>query len=303
MWVTHGGERIGACLVSALRSLGAVPVMHSDGAHSHTDASFHDAVYYSGPLALAAREAMETIRPDIVLHSVRVEPTGAENEDVRAWHHVVRETEQLARELWTQRPGTRLVVAAHWGGTRPGDEAAAIAAAMETVVLNRAGAESVSVVRLPRVLTAARLTETRAISNARTSARFDALESEAVAALIEIAAGGFRGIYTLAPGPEIDLDDARRALAVSDDAMWAAPRSHPMARAGLVFPSEHLDVCGIDSMRRILSPLFPAADPFRKLAALGPADASRAEREQWMRVLTAQLYRLGDVIEETERDA
>jgi len=124
--------------------------------------------------------------------------------------------------------------------------------------------------------------------------------------LIEIAAGGFRGIYTLAPGPEIDLDDARRVLAAADDAMWTAPRGHATtatARAGLVFPSEHLDVCGVDGMRRILSPLFPAADPFRKLAALGPADASRAEREQWTRVLTAQLYRLGSVTEETERDA
>ena len=293
VWVTHGGERIGDSLVTLLRSVGAVPVVHVE--RGAGNGALRDAVRYAGPVSIAAAAAIASIRPDVVVHAVTVEPSGAENEDERAWHHVVRETELLARELWTRRPGCRLVVAAFWGSARPGDGAAAIGAAMEAVVLNRAGAEPASVVRLPRILTAQLLTE--ATNASTTNARFDALESEAAAALVEIAAGGFRGIYTLAPSAEIDLADARRALAGSSDDDRRTASSDRATRSGLVFPSEHLDVCGIDGVRRVLSPLFPAADPFRKLATLGPADATRAERDEWTRAVTAQLYHLGRVTE------
>ncbi len=293
VWVTHGGERVGDSLVTLLRSVGAVPVVHLE--RGLGDGALRDAVRYAGPVSIAAADAIASIRPDVVVHAVTVEPSGAENETERAWHHVVRETELLARELWTRRPGCCLVVAAFWGSARPGDAAAAIGAAMEAVVLNRAGAEPVSVVRLPRILTAGLLHD--AAHAPASHGHFDALESEAAAALVEIAAGAFRGIYTLAPSQEIDLADARRALTSASDDHRRGASPERATGAGLVFPSEHLDVCGVVGVRRVLSPLFPAADPFRKLATLGPADATRVERDEWTRTVTAQLYHLGRVVE------
>ncbi len=285
--VTHGGGRIGASLIAELRTVGAVPVLHCDGVPAAPGLS--DTVRFSGPLLLAARAAIESTRPDVVVHAVTVESSGAENEDDRAWHHVMRETESLAREVWTQRPGCRLVVAAMWGSARPGDPAAAVGAAMEAVILNRAGAEPASVVRLPRILTASLLADAPWSTGTRTRMRFDALETEAVSVLIEIAAGGFRGIYTLAPAAEIDLDDALRTLASGDEDR--APPLATAARSSLVFPAEHLDVCGVDGARRVLSPLFPAADGLREIANVDPADVMASERDQFTRAVTAQLYR------------
>ena len=296
--VTHGGERLGTALVGALRALGAVPILHCDGPCARDGEPF-DASHYVGPLFVSAGDVVARAMPDMVVHAVTVEPSAAENEDERAWHHVIHESEVLAHELWKQRPGCRLVVAALWGGTRPGDRAAAVAAAMESVVLNRAGAEAVSVVRVPRILTAAMLAAAAsndAVEASGARARFDALESEAAAILLEVAAGGFRGIYSLAAGPEIDLADARRMLVSGSDADPGVAQS--AGARGLAFPSEHLDVCGVDGILRVLSPLFPASDPFRKLATQGPADASRPEREEWMQAVVAQLYHVGRVAEE-----
>jgi UDP-N-acetylmuramyl pentapeptide phosphotransferase/UDP-N-acetylglucosamine-1-phosphate transferase len=290
--VTHGGERIGAGLVAALRSLGAIPIVHVDAGRAESAA--RDATLYAGPLLLTARDVIAGAKPDVVLHAVTVEALGAENEDQRAWHHVVHESDVLVREVWTQRPGCRVVVAALWGRVRPGDRAAAIAATMEAVVLNRAGAESASVVRLPRILTAALVSDTTSSTRPASPTRFDALESEAILVLLEIAAGGFRGIYTLAPSPELELDEARRALAALPGALdrRRGARGRSTSGSGLVFPSEHLDVCGVEGAQRILSPLFPASEPFRALAMRGPSDASRAERDEWTRAVTAQLYHL-----------
>ncbi|MCI0452785.1 MAG: hypothetical protein L0Z51_10420 [Candidatus Latescibacteria bacterium] len=294
--LTHAGDPIGGALVARLRAVGAVPVLHVDD--PRPEFGLRDVVHFAGPLALAAADAIAATRPDVVVHAVCVEPSGAENEDERAWHHVVRETDFLARELWAQRPGSRLVVAAFWGSARPGDRAAAVAAAMEAAVLNRAGAEPVSVVRLPRILTGAHLADASWSKESPVNARFDALESETAALLAEIAGGAFRGIYTLAPAAPIDLEDARRAAARGDDDVGReAVRAHAAERSGLVFPSEHLDLCGIDGVRRVLSPLFPAADPFRKLATLGPAGATRAERDAWTRAVTAPLYPVGHATE------
>lgn len=303
--VTHGGERIGTALVASLRALGAVPILHFDGARVRDGAPLN-ASHYVGPLFVSAADVVARAKPDVVVHAVTVEPSAAENEDERAWHHVIHESEVLARELWKQRPGCRLVVAAFWGSVGPGERAAAVGAAMEAVVLNRAGAETASVVRMPRILTAA-LLDPAASYDTRESpvrARFDALESEAAAILLEIAAGGFRGIYSLAAGPEIDLADARRVLASGSHAEPGAAPSTVVR--GLVFPSEHLDACGIDGALRVLGPLFPASDPFRRLATQGPTDASRAEREEWMQAVASQLYHVGRVPEETRgsrRDA
>jgi hypothetical protein len=59
-----------------------------------------------------------------------------------------------------------------------------------------------------------------------------------------------------------------------------------------VFPSEHLDECGVEGARRVLSPLFPAADPFRRLAAAAPVEATAAERDEWLRAVAAQVYQV-----------
>ncbi|HEU4929253.1 MAG TPA: hypothetical protein VFU38_05435, partial [Candidatus Krumholzibacteria bacterium] len=286
-----------ASLVASLRAVGAVPVIHCDGVPAAPGLS--DTVRFGGPLSLAAPAAIASTRPDVVVHTVTVESSGAENEDERAWHHVVRESEFLVCELWRQRPGCRLVVAGMWGSARPGDPAAAVGAAMEAVILNRAGAEPASVVRLPRILTASLLDDAPWSAGTRTRMRFDALETEAVSVLLEIAAGGFRGIYTLAPAAEIDLDDALRSLASSEEDQ--APPLATAARSSLVFPAEHLDLCGVDGARRVLSPLFPAADALRELADMGPAGASAAERDEWTRAVTAQLYRGGAVGEPSPR--
>ncbi len=278
--VTHGGERAGTALVGALRAAGAVPVFHFDGAPASREVS-GDVPYYVGALRWSAADIVARVNPDAVIHAVTVEPSSADNEDERAWSHVVCETESLARAVWQNRPGCPLVVAAYWGAARPGSAAATVAAAMETIVLNRAGAEPAAVVRWPRVLTGAALRGSTA-GDAR--ARFDVLESEVATLVLEIAAGSFRGLYTASPAPTIELARAQRALAAGAGVAAGADSA-----GVLLFSHEHGDECGIDGIQRVLSPLFPASGTFREIALHGPVDASEAERRVWAASVTAQL--------------
>jgi hypothetical protein len=152
---------------------------------------------------------------------------------------------------------------------------------MEATLLGRAGTNAAAVMRLPRVLTAERLCEVRSGDD---SAMFDLLETEAVRLLMEMVAGSFRGIYVPAPWREFSLGTARAAVASEPVSAGATPGPLP------VFPSEHLDECGMDGARRVLGPLFPAAEPFRRIAVAGPTQAGRAEREDWLRAVASQLY-------------
>ncbi|HEU4365301.1 MAG TPA: hypothetical protein VFT13_07525, partial [Candidatus Krumholzibacteria bacterium] len=273
--VTHAGGAMGGAIVSELRGVGAVPVVHVDAPASVRGSVPADVVRCAGPLGDDASGVVESVAPDVVLHVVGVEPTGAVNDEEFLWHHLVRETDGLAHAVWQARPGTRFVVASCWGSTRSGDPAAAVAAVMEAILLSRAGTNSAAVLRLPRVLTAERLA---AGGPNDERAAFDLLETDVARFLVEIAAGAYRGIYVPAPGREFPLPAARAAAPAAGGSPGRLP----------VFPAEHLDECGIDGVRRVLSPLFPAAEPFRGLAA-GPAHASRAQREEWLRAVASQL--------------
>ena len=292
--VTHGGERIGAPLVAVLRAVGAVPVLHVDGPGAR-DSAPDGVVACFGSLLTGAAAMVEAADPEWVVHVLTAEPAGGLNDEDFAWEHLVRETEALARAVW-RRPGCRLVVACTWGGARPGERHSTVAAVMEAVVLNRAGVEPVAVVRLPRILTAASLAAPHA---AASRVGYDLLESEAARLVLEIGAGAYRGIYAPAPGPEIDLASAYDAAGPAAGASTATNgRRRPALGASPVFPSEHLDECGVDGARRVLSPLFPAADPFRRLVLAGPLDTERAVREDWLGVVTAQLYQVTRTREE-----
>jgi len=281
--VTHGGERIGASMLTTLRLLGAIPVMHFDGPRERARAGVHSVGTCTGALIADADAIMEVAAPDVVLHMVTVEPVGGLNDAAFGWEHLVRETAELARAVW-KRPGCRFVVAAHWGHVRAGDTASHMAALMEAVVLNRAGAEAAAVVRLSRVLTAGRL----ARSNATTSrVGFDLLENEAAALVIEIAAGAFRGIYAPVPRPEFGLAAAHEATLHRRTETSA--RVARTVSSTVVFPSEHLDECGVDAGRRVLSPLFPAPDAFRRAVVDGSLDIGPEAREDWMRGVAGLL--------------
>jgi len=285
--VTHGGERIGASLLTSLRLLGAIPVMHFDGARERALASLHSVGTCTGSLLSDADALIETTMPDVVLHAVTVEPLGGLNDRSFAWEHLVRETAVLAQAVW-KRPGCRLVIAAHWGHVRAAEAASHMAALMEAVVLNRAGAEPAAVVRLPRVLTATQIASAQATTS---RVGYDLLENEAANLVIEIAAGAFRGIYVPAPRSEFGLAAAREAALAwqADGAAHAGSRRGAAAASTVVFPPEHLDECGVDGGRRVLSPLFPAADPFRHGVMSGTLDPGAAERDEWVRAVESLL--------------
>jgi hypothetical protein len=236
--VTHGGERIGAALLTSLRLLGAIPVMHFDGARERALADLHSVGTCTGSLLVDAEAIMEAAMPDVVLHAVTVEPVGGLNDRAFAWEHLVREAALLAEAVW-KRPGCRLVIAAGWGHVRAAESASLMAALMEAVVLNRAGAEPAAVVRLPRVLTAEQIARSQA---AMSRVSYDMLENEAANLVIEIAAGAFRGIYVPTPRPEFGLAVAREAaLQVHATRAAADPASRRAAAASstVVFPPEH----------------------------------------------------------------
>lgn len=283
--ITHGGGRIGESLVAVVRASGGFAIVHAEspGDRDLTRADSEVARAY-GSLLADADALVETLDPDVVVHAVRAAAPGGVNDDDFAWSHLVRESEVVARAVW-RRPGRPLVIVCEWGSAGPGHRSIAMAAVMEAVVLNRAGAEPAAVVRLPRVLTASSL-----VSDSGEGTVADALEGEAARLVLEIAAGGFRGIYVALPTAEIDVAAARRAAAGADP----RPASSEKPRAGRVpvFPSEHLDECGVDGARRVLSPLFPAADPFRRLLGAGPLDVTGADRAEWLRAVTAQVYQV-----------
>ena len=278
--VTHGGGSIGASLVAMLRAVDAVPIVHRVSPAAARDAAGAAAAY--GSLGADAEAIVDALSPDVVIHAVSAIAPGGVNDEDFMWHHLVREADAVARAVW-RRPGRPFVIVCEWGGVEPGSRSIAMAAVMEAMVLNRAGAEPSAVVRVPRVLTAARLQDENAHGFA------DVLEGEVARLALEVAAGGFRGLYVVMPTAAIDVASARRA------ADGVAPRPTPArARAGAapVFPSEHLDECGIDGGRRVLSPLFPAADPFRRLVTAGPVDTTRAQRDEWLRAVAGQVYQV-----------
>lgn len=284
--VTHGGERIGASLLTALRLIGAIPVMHFDGARERERAGLHSVGTCTGSLLADPDAILETAMPDVVLHAVTVEPVGGLNDQAFAWEHLVRETAVLAQAVW-KRPGCRLVIVAHWGHVRATESASHMAALMEAVVLNRAGAEPAAVVRLPRVLTAERIAKAPATTS---RVGYDLLENEAANLVIEVAAGAFRGIYVPAPQPEFGFTAAREAaLQWQPERATAASRRAVPASSTVVFPPEHLDECGVDGGRRVLSPLFPAADPFRHGLTSGTLDPGPEGREEWVRAVESLL--------------
>jgi hypothetical protein len=242
----------------------------------------------TGSLLADAETMVTAANPEVVLHVVTVEPMGGLNDDAFAWEHLVRESEALARAVW-RRPGCRLVIAALWGHARAGEAASHAAAVMEAVVLNRAHAEPAAVVRLPRVLTAAQIL-VPATGTSRVA--YDMLENEAANLVIHVAAGAFRGIYAPAPQPEFGLATAREAAMQRHVVPSTAPSARrPLAAgSGVIFPSEHLDECGIEDGRRVLSPLFPAADPFRRFVVDGTLDVDAREREAWVRAVGGVLH-------------
>ena len=286
--VTHGGERVGPSILTALRLLDAIPVVHFDGTRERSLADVHSVGTCTGSLLADAETMVAAANPDVVLHVVTVEPMGGLNDDAFAWEHLVRESDALARSVW-RRPGCRLVIAALWGHTRAGEAASHAAAAMEAVVLNRAHAEPAAVVRLPRVLTAAQILAPAAGTS---RVAYDMLENEAANLVIQVAAGAFRGIYVPAPRPEFGLATAREAAMQrhAGPAPVPAVRRPLTAGSGVIFPSEHLDECGIEGGRRVLSPLFPAADPFRRLVVDGTLDVEPGEREDWVRAVGGVLH-------------
>jgi hypothetical protein len=286
--VTHGGERIGSALLTSLRLLGAVPVMHFDGARERALADLHSVGTCTGSLLADADAIMEASMPDVVLHAVTVEAVGGLNDRAFAWEHLVRETAVLAEAVW-KRPGCRLVIAASWGHVRAAESASLMAALMEAVVLNRAGAEPAAIVRLPRVLAAAQIAKSKATMS-RVS--YDMLENEAANLVIEIAAGAFRGIYVPAPRAEFGLAVAREAalqVHVARSGADTAPRRASAAVSTVVFPPEHLDECGVENGRRVLSPLFPANDAFRHGVMSQTLDPGAGEREDWVRAVESLL--------------
>jgi UDP-GlcNAc:undecaprenyl-phosphate GlcNAc-1-phosphate transferase len=276
--ITHGATAGGATLAHMLRAAGAVPVLHTNGP-ARPDAP-GDAAFCTGSLLVQADTIVCEVKPDVVFHRVVVEPRGAMNDDAFLWDHLVAETLALAGALWRHQLGGRVVVMAEWGGARCGDRAAAIAAVMEAALLSRAGAESVCVLRMPRVLASEQL-----VAAASRNARFDMLDAEAVRDAMELAAGGFRGIYVPSASREFSLDEARAAAA------GALVSGAGMPGRLDVFPGEHVDECGIEGIRRVLGPLFPAADPFRRLAAAITPDTPATEREAWLQAVAMQLYR------------
>jgi hypothetical protein len=289
--VTNGGDALGGALSTALRSAGAVPVFHFGDARSRGAARVPDDIaFYTGSLLEEAPGIVDAVGPEVVIHVVSVEPAGGLNDEEAAWHEMVRATERLARAAW-KRPGCRLVVASLWGGVAVGDRAAAMASIMEAIVLNRAGAEAVATLRLPRVLDAHRVAH---VADGDARAAFDLVESEAASLVLEVAAGAFRGIYAPVPGPGFDLSALRRDAA-SRSAAAAPPGRSP------VFATEHLDECGVAGIRRVLSPLFPASEPFRKRVLSGPVASTPADREEWIRAVAGQLYRIVGAREEAFR--
>jgi UDP-GlcNAc:undecaprenyl-phosphate GlcNAc-1-phosphate transferase len=283
--VTHGGERIGPSLLTALRMLDAIPVVHFDGTRERSLADLQSVGTCAGSLLADADALVAAADADVVLHVVTVEPVGGLNDDAFAWEHLVRESDALARAVW-RRPGCRLVIAALWGHTRAGDTASHAAATMEAVVLNRAQAEPAAVVRLPRVLAAQQILAPQA---AASRVAYDMLENEAASLVIQVAAGAYRGIYAPAPRPEFGLATAREAAVERESTVMlaAVSRRGGMITSGVIFPSEHLDECGIEGGRRVLSPLFPAADPFRRLVLDGALDVDAGERGEWVRAVGA----------------
>ncbi len=278
--VTHGGGSVGASLVAMLRAADAVPVVHRVAPGGERgDAG---AVGAYGSLAIDAGAIVDAASPEVVIHSVSAIAPGGVNDDDFMWNHLVREADAVARAVW-RRAGRPFVIVCEWGSAEPGSRSIAMAAIMEAMVLNRAGAEPCAVVRVPRVLTAAGLRDEGGRGVA------EVLESEVARLVLEVAAGGFRGIYVVLPAAEIDVAAARRA-AVAGPAQRAPARAR--IGAAPVFPSEHLDECGIEGGRRVLSPLFPAADPFRRLVAAGPVDTTRAERDEWLRAVAGQVYQV-----------
>ncbi|HET6349919.1 MAG TPA: hypothetical protein VFH88_12630, partial [Candidatus Krumholzibacteria bacterium] len=98
--------------------------------------------------------------------------------------------------------------------------------------------------------------------------------------------------YAPVPRAEFSLAAAREAATrrPAQPDPTATARRDATAASTVIFPSEHLDECGVDGARRVLSPLFPAADPFRRLVVSHSLDADAGERGEWVRAVEGILH-------------
>jgi hypothetical protein len=182
----------------------------------------------------------------------------------------------------------RFVLVSFWGEVVSGEGAANTAALAEACALSQPNdTPRVACIRLPRVLCA------RDLAPAGERSRdHDITAHDAVYAVVNVAAESSQGIFvpswrgTL---PAALVRGAMRSERAGED--WQGVEPGP-SREGPMFPAEQAHSSAAPAIKRVSGPLYPANDVFRKVLSGVPARPGDAEREEWMRLMTGQLYHI-----------
>jgi len=291
--LTHGGGPIGGALAAELVRMGARVTLVFETALEREalgPAEELDAVEVrlgSAQDDHGAAELLDSVEPDIVLHSVGLSAR-AEGADAFLWRHLVGSSSALARTL-SRRPPVRFLLVEHWGDVTGGETAANMAAMTEARTLSDPALEpsAAAALRMPRILTARQLGRT---SRAGDESSWDLTEPEAVALVISAAAESSRGLFVPVWNGTIHSADIRAVIDLDKDA--SGETSPGFERHGPVFPAEQVHASAVQGLKRVEGPLYPASDVFRKLLVSAPPEADGAQRDEWLRAVSAQLYHI-----------
>ena len=289
--LTHGGGPIGGALTAELARMGAQVTVAFETALERETLGPPDGLdsveVRLGTVSseAGAAELLDSVEPDIVLHSVGLSAR-AEGADAFLWRHLVGSSAALTRAL-SRRSPVRFLLVEHWDDVSGGETAANMAAMTEARTLSDPVLEqsSAAALRLPRVLTARRLGRT---SRAGDESSWDITEPEAVALVVSAAAESSRGLFVPVWNGIIQAEDVRSVIDL-DGAEVPPPG---FERHGPVFPAEQLQASAVRGLKRVEGPLYPASDVFRKLLASAPSEADSTQREEWLRAVSAQLYHI-----------
>ena len=237
------------------------------------------------------RRVLTGYDPDVLFHCVDLDVAGISDPEWYLWNAAVERPRELCAAAADSNVSS-LVVLSFWDGLVPGPDAATLASACETLVLNDPALKSMApkAVRFPNTFYEGDLT---ALNYSAPSREYELLEPEAVELAVSCpAAEPGTALITPLWRENFSSSQIQSALESRVTAAPAGPEPTRRHAASLLFPVERLEKCGLEGAGRIVGPVYPAGESMSKVTSSAFLNAGPEERREWMRLLATSLYRI-----------
>lgn len=307
--ITEGSARIGPALARELVGLGAsVAVqLNSPDEAARFGPTLRDEIFiHLGPFA--GRDdilsLLETTTPDVIFHCVTLDVEKYSNTDRYLWEATVNRPRVLCDAV-ADLPVSSIALLSFWEGLAPGSKAVSFGAVCEAMILNHPSLEHVGrkAVRFPRILDQSDLVKIYDgfDGGKATKSEYELLEPEAVdLALSSAAADPGSAVITPTWDRTVLSSEIRTVLAGrsirGDDSTQRGEAitlpGHADSPAGRLFPAERFEKSTTGGAARVVGPVYPAGNALGKVFSDAFLGSAHWERDEWLRVLTSDLYQI-----------